>query len=45
MQRRKQVLHFGDINHSHEVMGFTGRTDLHDFHVYTLEETYPRHGR
>ncbi|GCE31808.1 AraC family transcriptional regulator [Dictyobacter alpinus] len=41
MQRRKHILHFDDINHSHEVMGFTGRTDLPDFHVYTLEETYP----
>ncbi len=41
MQRRKQILHFDDINHSHEVMGFTGRTDLPDFHAYTLEETYP----
>ncbi|GCE22521.1 helix-turn-helix domain-containing protein [Dictyobacter kobayashii] len=41
MQRRKQILHFDDINHSHEIMGFSGRTDLPDFHVYTLEETYP----
>lgn len=41
MQHRKQILHFEDINHSHEVMGFSGRTDLPDFHVYTLEETYP----
>ena len=41
MPRQKQVLHFDDINYSHEAMGFTGRTDLPDFHVYTLEETYP----
>jgi len=41
MQRQKQILHFDDINSSHEAMGFIGRTDLPDFHVYTLEETYP----
>lgn len=41
MQHRKHILHFDDINHSHKVMGFTGRTDLPNFHVYTLEETYP----
>ena len=40
MQRR-QILHFNDINAAHEAMGFTGRTDLPGFHVYTLEETYP----
>ncbi len=41
MQHRRQILHFDDINQSHEAMGFSGRTDLPDFHVYTLEETYP----
>ncbi|GLV60295.1 AraC family transcriptional regulator [Dictyobacter sp. S3.2.2.5] len=41
MRSRKQILHFDDINHSHEAMGFSGRTDLPDFHIYTLEETYP----
>lgn len=41
MQRQKRILHFDDINSSHEAMGFTGHTDLPDFHVYTLEETYP----
>ncbi len=37
----RQVLHFDEINAAHEAMGFTGRTDLPAFHVYTLEETYP----
>ena len=41
MSRQKRTLHFDDINSSHEAMGFTGRTDLPDFHVFTLEETYP----
>ncbi len=41
MSRQKRILHFDDINSSHEAMGFTGRTNLPDFHVYTLEETYP----
>lgn len=41
MPHRKQILRFESINHSHEVMGFVGRTDLPDFHVFTLEETYP----
>jgi len=41
MQHQRQILHFDDINQSHEAMGFVGRTDLPDFHVYTLEETYP----
>ena len=41
MGRQKYVLHFDDINASHEAMGFTGRTNLPDFHIYTLEETYP----
>lgn len=41
LKRRKQILHFDEINHSHAVMGFTGRTDLPDFHLFTLEETYP----
>lgn len=39
--RPRDVLHFDDINAAHEAMGFTGRTDLPNFHVYTLEETYP----
>ncbi len=41
MRSQKQILHFDDINTSHEAMGFTGRTDIPDFHIYTLEETYP----
>lgn len=41
MQHQRRILHFDDINQSHEAMGFAGRTDLPDFHVYTLEETYP----
>ena len=41
MRRQKHILHFDDINASHEAMGFTGRTNLPDFHIYTLEETYP----
>jgi AraC family transcriptional regulator, transcriptional activator of pobA len=38
---RRQILHFDDINASHAAMGFSGRTDLPDFHIYTIEETYP----
>lgn len=41
MKRQKQIPHFDDINRSHEATGFSGRTDLPDFHVFTLEETYP----
>jgi AraC family transcriptional regulator, transcriptional activator of pobA len=41
MKCRKRVLHFDDINSSHEFIGFTGRTDIPGFHVYTIEETYP----
>ncbi len=41
MRNQKHILHFDDINAGHEAMGFIGRTDLLDFHVYTLEETYP----
>lgn len=41
MKHRSDILHFDDINQSHESMGFVGRTDLPDFHVFTLEETYP----
>lgn len=40
-QRKQRILHFDDINQCHAFMGFTGRTDLPDFHVYTIEETYP----
>ena len=36
-----QILHFDDINLSHKATGFTGRTDISDFHIFTLEETYP----
>jgi AraC family transcriptional activator of pobA len=41
MKRQRQILHFNDINQSHEETGFTGRTDIPDFHTFTLEETYP----
>lgn len=41
MAERRQVQHFNDINECHAAMGFTGRTDLPDFHVYTIAETYP----
>ena len=41
MTGRKRVLHFEHINQGHEAMGFQGRTDLPDFHIFTLEETYP----
>jgi AraC-like DNA-binding protein len=30
-----------DINESHAATGYTGRTDLPAFHVFTVEETYP----
>lgn len=41
MQHQRRILHFDDINQSHKAMGFSGHTDLSEFHVYTLEETYP----
>jgi AraC family transcriptional regulator, transcriptional activator of pobA len=41
MKNTRQILHFDDINESHEAIGFVGRTDLPDFHLFTLEETYP----
>lgn len=40
-KRLKDLLHFDDINQCHGAMGFSGRTDLPDFHIFTLEETYP----
>lgn len=41
MPRRTPILHFDDINRAHAAMGFAGRTDLPDFHIFTVEETYP----
>lgn len=38
---KRKILHFDDINTSHAATGFVGRTDLSEFHVFTLEETYP----
>jgi len=32
---------FQEINECHEATGFPVRSDLPDFHVFTLEETYP----
>ncbi|MEM7803115.1 MAG: helix-turn-helix domain-containing protein [Chloroflexota bacterium] len=32
---------FSDINQLHEETGFDGRTDLPEFHVFSLQETYP----
>lgn len=32
---------YADINESHAATGFTGRTDLPAFHIFTIEETYP----
>jgi AraC family transcriptional regulator, transcriptional activator of pobA len=32
---------YGEINECHEVTGFPVRSDMPDFHVFTLEETYP----
>jgi AraC-like DNA-binding protein len=32
---------FNDINDSHAATGYTGRTDLPSFHIFTLEDTYP----
>jgi len=40
-KRRKELLHFDKINQCHAAMGFSGRTDLPDFHIFTLAETYP----
>lgn len=36
-----KVAHFVSINESHEAMGFRLRTDIPEFHVFTMEETYP----
>jgi len=35
------VQFFEDINRSHEATGYPGRTDLPDFHIFTIEDTYP----
>lgn len=32
---------YQDINAAHAATGYAGRTDLPDFHVFTLESTYP----
>lgn len=32
---------YQDINAAHTITGYVGRTDLPDFHVFTLESTYP----
>jgi AraC family transcriptional regulator, transcriptional activator of pobA len=32
---------YREINECHEAMGFPVRSDLPEFHVFTLEETYP----
>ncbi|MEM8534555.1 MAG: helix-turn-helix domain-containing protein [Chloroflexota bacterium] len=32
---------FNDINESHMATGYTGRTDLPAFHIFSLEDTYP----
>ncbi len=32
---------FDDINASHEATGYHGRTDLPDFHIFSIEDTYP----
>lgn len=32
---------FREINECHEATGFPVRSDLADFHIFTLEETYP----
>lgn len=31
---------YGEINESHAATGFTGRTDLPAFHIFTVEEIY-----
>jgi AraC family transcriptional activator of pobA len=36
-----QVQVYDDINESHQATGYPGRTDLPDFHIFTLEDTYP----
>jgi AraC family transcriptional activator of pobA len=41
MRHTRRILHFDDINQSHEAMGSPVRTDLHDFHIFTLQQTYP----
>jgi AraC-like DNA-binding protein len=35
------ILFFDDINASHAATGYRGWTDLPDFHVFTVEDTYP----
>jgi AraC family transcriptional activator of pobA len=32
---------FDDINDSHAATGYRGRTDLPDFHAFTVEDTDP----
>jgi AraC family transcriptional regulator, transcriptional activator of pobA len=39
--KRRQVLHFAEINQAYAAMGFHGRTDLPGFYICTMEETYP----
>lgn len=36
-----KVVHFKDINESHKATGYAYRTDLPEFHIFTLESTYP----
>ncbi len=36
-----QLQIFDDINASHAATGYPGRTDLPDFHIFTVESTYP----
>jgi AraC-like DNA-binding protein len=32
---------YSEINECNEATGFRGRTDIPDFHIFTMEETYP----
>src|SRR6476620_4576469 len=41
MKRQDRILHFAEINEAHAAMGFAGRTDLPEVHVFDLAETYP----
>jgi AraC family transcriptional regulator, transcriptional activator of pobA len=41
MNPTKAIPIFHEINACHEATGFPLRTDLPEFHVFTLEETYP----
>lgn len=41
MKSNRKISHFDDINASHKATGFVGRTDLPEFHIFTLEDTYP----